>query len=630
MTQILFLFLFLFSAPVSATGPSCLELIERISGRIRAGTHTADDITTLPALLDRVSAELDRARGIEQTLRKEQLGHERLRAQHAKLEAAALDSGLDVAGVGSELAMNLHVEKLWNTSQNVKNAPQRPSDQQRKLGAVPVGIIHLDIDGLKAANDVLGGGHQAGDAVIKGVLDGLAKTLREADGVKIFRPTGDEIVIIVKNGWHIEKIADRISKILLGIRIEKDGSIPSLSEMAQELRENQGLRDEKLRGMTAKDQEALLARWAKNNPSVTGSYGRLDPRVHYKKLDDYHAALWAPDKAVASRKAIPGGRGRIHHIPEFLPARLYELPKAEKPADGLHLVQRNYGYVPHGDFIDSMSTVIKSVQAKILQARSGKKNITSRQVQEWLDEIAAVRAEVEQRRRAAETLPPHERRELNDHGRKTPDSLAEFRQNNSEVDNAAGNTPSADHSAKKWFHVATMQDNVPKEHGRHLAYYRVVAEAAERMAKKFDRSEVQGKGPTVKVDGENYPITFLQAERKSGQDYVVAIHPSFFHSIPGRRKAFQLMADALNRKDATPEQMTDTFATAMFLLYHNLPYLKGTPSIVESFMDASLRAAHERKLPSSKESEPFWDIMAWDPTNGPYTGQALLRNYAPE
>lgn len=59
----------------------------------------------------------------------------------------------------------------------------------------PLGLIMIDINGLKKINDDFG--HQAGDLYIKSSADEIKKVLRQSD--YLFRYGGDEIVILIPN-----------------------------------------------------------------------------------------------------------------------------------------------------------------------------------------------------------------------------------------------------------------------------------------------------------------------------------------------------------------------------------------------------------------------------------------------
>ena len=110
----------------------------------------------------------------------------------------------------------------------------------------PFAIISLDVDGLKAVNDSRG--HQAGDALLRGIADALRAVLRGEDIA--VRTGGDEFVILLPDADRSEavKVAYRIrqriaalhdlgSGVSSGIAVWRRGSDPddTLREADEEL-----------------------------------------------------------------------------------------------------------------------------------------------------------------------------------------------------------------------------------------------------------------------------------------------------------------------------------------------------------------------------------------------------------
>lgn len=88
-------------------------------------------------------------------------------------------------------------------------------------------IVVIDGDGLKAVNDAWG--HQAGDAVIRGLADEFRATARRMDFLA--RWAGDEFVLLVRRcagGEQVERIAERLR--VAARRVQRpDGSRCSVS-----------------------------------------------------------------------------------------------------------------------------------------------------------------------------------------------------------------------------------------------------------------------------------------------------------------------------------------------------------------------------------------------------------------
>ena len=114
-------------------------------------------------------------------------------------------------------------------------------------------VISLDVDGLKAVNDSLG--HQAGDALLRGIADGLRAVLR-AEDVPV-RTGGDEFVVLLPDADRGEavKVAYRIRQrvaalaeqgpvVSAGIAVWRRGMDPdaTLREADRELYRAKGAR----------------------------------------------------------------------------------------------------------------------------------------------------------------------------------------------------------------------------------------------------------------------------------------------------------------------------------------------------------------------------------------------------
>jgi diguanylate cyclase (GGDEF)-like protein len=99
----------------------------------------------------------------------------------------------------------------------------------------PLGVVYLDLDGLKAVNDTEG--HAAGDALIKRFVQGVCGHLRATD---VFgRLGGDEFAIVLERAdpLVIDGVVGRIVNdpnvphVSSGVRVFRDGQYPSPNEM---------------------------------------------------------------------------------------------------------------------------------------------------------------------------------------------------------------------------------------------------------------------------------------------------------------------------------------------------------------------------------------------------------------
>lgn len=92
----------------------------------------------------------------------------------------------------------------------------------------PVGVLFLDLDGLKQVNDHLG--HRAGDQLLVAVADRLREAVRASDGA--YRLAGDEFCVVVRDADEqmLERLRERITRILARpLDLEGQAVTPSAS-----------------------------------------------------------------------------------------------------------------------------------------------------------------------------------------------------------------------------------------------------------------------------------------------------------------------------------------------------------------------------------------------------------------
>ena len=80
----------------------------------------------------------------------------------------------------------------------------------RRTG-VPLGVLFLDLDGVKAVNDTFG--HEIGDLLLQIVAERLKTCLRETDAV--FRLAGDEFTAVVEGQFGGTQDAEQLAKKLI-------------------------------------------------------------------------------------------------------------------------------------------------------------------------------------------------------------------------------------------------------------------------------------------------------------------------------------------------------------------------------------------------------------------------------
>ena len=99
----------------------------------------------------------------------------------------------------------------------------------------PLGVVYLDLDGLKAVNDAQG--HAAGDELIRRFVQGTIGHLRATDVFGLLG--GDEFAIVLERAdpLVIDGIVNRIVNdpdvphVSCGVRVFRDGQYPSPNEM---------------------------------------------------------------------------------------------------------------------------------------------------------------------------------------------------------------------------------------------------------------------------------------------------------------------------------------------------------------------------------------------------------------
>jgi hypothetical protein len=92
--------------------------------------------------------------------------------------------------------------------------------------------------------------------------------------------------------------------------------------------------------------------------------------------------------------------------------------------------------------------------------------------------------------------------------------------------------------------------------------------------------------------------------------HMVIVHPGDPHDLPMRCAAYERIATVANGDVPSEEEAMQRLGEAHFLLMHATPCLCGSPSIVETLLDAVLRVGLGRCLPEKRDGiEPFWEAV---------------------
>ncbi len=143
---------------------------------------------------------------------------ERLRVEKNNTEAAMRQ----LQAANAELAWMASTDSLTGASnrRHFLECAGVEAGRARRNG-LPISLLALDIDHFKAVNDEYG--HQAGDAVLKALVEGIAETLRPHD--VIGRIGGEEFMVLLPDTSHAAAavLAERIRSKVEGLDIPIEG-----------------------------------------------------------------------------------------------------------------------------------------------------------------------------------------------------------------------------------------------------------------------------------------------------------------------------------------------------------------------------------------------------------------------
>ncbi len=261
-------------------------------------------------------------------------------------------------------------------------------------------------------------------------------------------------------------------------------------------------------------------------------------------------------------------------------------------ADARFLVQTKYGYEFDPAFVGPMGKAIEKARDSMLESLAAQKPVTADDVFAWMDSIAATRAEIAASKGDADSIGRPQRRKFED----GPN------QKYREVFTQDVLSPDPDHFAY-----------------RHAPFF----EQAVKVAREQESlRKSKRKYSTMTAFGKTYPAS--NVIDAAGGRAAVVFHPPDGESIPMRIKAAEELAKALSSPTITEAEFMETAAQSYALFMQANPYERGSPSIVESFLDASLRAKFGKTL-GRKTAEPFWEVVLRVPGQAPFNGTDLMR-----
>lgn len=279
-------------------------------------------------------------------------------------------------------------------------------------------------------------------------------------------------------------------------------------------------------------------------PAAMASSGPAEPAGPAAAASPSDLSSQLPEVANPRIRALVAGA-----LPELLPV--------QGPPDAKFLIQTKYGYAMENEsFSGPMArAILRTTEALQRHLRQG------------------------------ETLSPKRSREL-------MDSIAQDRffialdSRDKDAHLYGYPIPETEEDSKEPLSDLLVYDALTDDpHDRHYPYFA----SAKRFAElKADRR--------ITVDGEVFLASFSYM---AGPHLIRMMHPTYDEMIPLRRKGFAILSAAISDPGISERAFLDRLAAAYQLFVHATPYERGSPSIIEAFYDAALRAKFGKTLPGN-------------------------------
>jgi hypothetical protein len=156
----------------------------------------------------------------------------------------------------------------------------------------------------------------------------------------------------------------------------------------------------------------------------------------------------------------------------------------------------------------------------------------------------------------------------------------------------------------------TMPFDVVQPHPshRHAPYFPRAQEWAAHAGADEQEAFRQRQVLTLETDGVRLTAPLSHPNQEG--NLILIHHPGGQEAMPLRAHALHLFAEVLNTPDMSEQDAMRRLGRAHCLLMHGVPYARGSPSIVETLIDATLRARYGVTLPPKRENvEPFWEAI---------------------
>jgi hypothetical protein len=266
-----------------------------------------------------------------------------------------------------------------------------------------------------------------------------------------------------------------------------------------------------------------------------------------------------------------------------------------------------------------MEAGIREVALEMTHARDFRQPITEKQVWDWLDLLAAARQRAVTHRdgkihllygvptpRTLEDIPKYETflfqwSQIKDSSvtEVTYEGKSFIRVPSAQALIAVSKnlTPTSSFGERSHWDIVNERE-------RHKEFY-----SATQRAFQLRQSQETPSAPGIT------PFIELTRIKKENEEFFI-IHPNFNNQIKIKKLAISLILIALNQFPfANPELLQSAIGQSYFLFSHAPPFTLGTPSVIESFFEAVLRAKLYQTIAGNKIDEPFWKAVLWTPSD---------------
>lgn len=288
-------------------------------------------------------------------------------------------------------------------------------------------------------------------------------------------------------------------------------------------------------------------------------------------------------------------------IPVMGMSSLYEVKSKKVVADCL--IQGNYRIERSSIFAEKMGEAIQALVPEIKRMLEDPHELSIMIIKEWFNSLALVRKEI-----AADAGVI----DSNKYGLWLPDSPSQMERFLYVANLSKTHTYNSFHLTD----VIGQPDNL--DDMPEMAAEWVPFHESKRHSFLYPRAFYRYhhvRDQVCHLNGQNFALTRLSPENHLGShsrlNYIMAIHPNLKDMASLRDEAYKVIMHLFyNHAVMSEEKQMDRLALAYYIFMHAPPFYRGSPAIVESFIDAFLRASLNKHL-GNKRLEPFWEVIFW-------------------